>query len=72
MGVSFVSAFIIYKLSSDYDIWKGNCKCYPDSKVHGANMGPIWGRRDPGGPLVGSMNFDIARSAVVTEEALST
>ena len=25
----------------------------PDSKVHGANMGPIWGRRDPGGPHVG-------------------
>ena len=25
----------------------------PDSKVHGANMGPIWGRQDPGGPHVG-------------------
>ena len=24
-----------------------------DSKVHGANMGPIWGRQDPGGPHVG-------------------
>ena len=22
----------------------------PDSKVHGTNMGPIWGRQDPGGP----------------------
>ena len=22
----------------------------PDSKVHGANMGPIWGQQDPGGP----------------------
>ena len=30
---------------------------FPDSKVHGANMGPIWGRQDPGGPHVGSMNF---------------
>ena len=29
----------------------------PDSKVHGANMGPIWGRQDPGGPHVGPMNF---------------
>ena len=28
-----------------------------DSKVHGANMGPIWGRQDPGGPYVGLMNF---------------
>ena len=29
----------------------------PDSKVHGANMGPIWGRLDPGGPHVGPMNL---------------
>ena len=29
----------------------------PDSNVHGANMGPIWGRQDPGGPHVGPMNF---------------
>ena len=29
----------------------------PDSKAHGANMGPIWGRQDPGGPHVGPMNF---------------
>ena len=32
---------------------------YPDSKVHGANMGPTWGRQDPGGPHVGPMNFAI-------------
>ena len=31
----------------------------PDSKVHGANVGPIWGRQDPGGPHVGPMNFAI-------------
>ena len=31
----------------------------PDSKVHGANMGSIWGRQDPGGPHVGPMNFAI-------------
>ena len=31
----------------------------PDSKIHGANMGPIWGRQDPGGPHVGPMNFAI-------------
>ena len=30
-----------------------------DSKVHGANMGPIWGRQDPGGPYIGPMNFAI-------------
>ena len=32
---------------------------YPDSKVHGGKMGPIWGRQDPGGPHVGPMNFAI-------------
>ena len=32
---------------------------FPDSKVHGANMGPIWGRQDPGGTHVGPMNFAI-------------
>ena len=31
----------------------------PDSKVHGANMGPTWGRQDPGGPHVGLMNLVI-------------
>ena len=29
----------------------------PDSKVQGANMGPIWGLQDPGGPYDGPMNF---------------
>ena len=23
----------------------------PDSKVHGANVGPTWGRKDPGWPM---------------------
>ena len=31
----------------------------PDSKVHGANMGPTWGRQDPGGPHVVPMNLAI-------------
>ena len=32
---------------------------YPDKKVHGAYMGPTWGRQDPGGPHVGPMTFAI-------------
>ena len=32
---------------------------HPDSKVHGANMGPIWGRHYPGGTYVGPMDFAI-------------
>ena len=31
----------------------------PDRKVHEANMGPIRGRQDQGGPHVGPMNVDI-------------
>ena len=34
-------------------------KHIPGNKVHGANMGPIWGRQDQGGPHVGPMNFAI-------------
>ena len=29
---------------------------FPDSKVHGANMGSTCGRQDPGGPHVGHVN----------------
>ena len=32
---------------------------YSNSKVHGANMGPTWGRRDPGGPHIGPMSLAI-------------
>ena len=38
---------------------------YPDSKVHGAKMGPIWGWQDPGGPHVGPMNFAIWVSMMI-------
>ena len=31
----------------------------PDSKIHGADMGPTWGRQDPGGSHVGPMNLGI-------------
>ena len=31
----------------------------PDSKVHGASMGPIWDRQDPGGPHIGPMSLSI-------------
>ena len=32
---------------------------FPDSKVHGATMGPTWGWQDPGGPHVGQVNLAI-------------
>ena len=31
----------------------------PDSKVLGANTGPIWGRQDSGGPHVGPINIAV-------------
>ena len=32
---------------------------FPDSKVHGANMGPTWVLSAPDGPHVGPMNLAI-------------
>ena len=33
-----------------------------NSKVHVANMGPMWGPQDPGGPQVGQVNLAIWKS----------
>ena len=57
----------MYFFSSHYNeanitlaAWDQSVLCtIPDSKVHGANMGSIWGRQDPGGPHVGPMSFAI-------------
>ena len=38
----------------------------PDSRVHGANMGPIWGRKGPGGPHVGPMNIALCDISLST------
>ena len=32
-----------------------------DSKIHGANIEPIWGRQGPGGPHVDPMNLAIVQ-----------
>ena len=37
-----------------------------DSKIHGANVGPTWGRQDPGGPHIGHMNFAIWEAIIWT------
>ena len=36
----------------------------PGGKVHGANMGPIWGQQDLGGSHIGPMNFAICEDAM--------
>ena len=48
---------VIERYTSLLALYAGN-HC-PDCKVHGANVGPIWGRHDPGGPYGGPMNFVI-------------
>ena len=53
---------IVYVLDtkqSGVSVWDNASYDNPASKVHGPNMGPIWGRQDPGGPHVGPMNFAI-------------
>ena len=50
--------------------WQGAKRilCYMiHSKVHGANMGPTWGRQDPGGPHVGHTNLAILGGLLCTE-----
>ena len=32
--------------------WEVENRIVPDRKVHGAKMGPIWGRQDPDGPML--------------------
>ena len=41
----------------------------PGKMVHGANMGPIWGRQDPGGPHAGPMNFAICHVIITSHDA---
>ena len=43
------------KYFSSCNGWGAN-KIIPDSKVHGANTGPIWDQQDPGGPRVVPMD----------------
>ena len=63
-GVSFVS----YTKENDRDISRTHgkntrrdwfCVNNPDSKVHGASMGPTWAPSAPDGPRVGPMNLAI-------------
>ena len=52
MGVTKIISFFIFAVFENYQNSDN-----PDSKVHGANMGPIWDQQEPGGPHVGPMSF---------------
>ena len=53
-AVQIVSTLVIIRKTKWLDV-----EYNPDSKAHGANMGPICGRQNPGGPHVGPKNFAI-------------
>ena len=52
-----VDHVVFYVMHSQ--VWYKGVYHVPNSKVHGANMGPIWGQQDPVGSHVGPMNFGI-------------
>ena len=47
-----------FRPSCHYSI--ASVDAFPDSKVHGTNVGPIWGRQELGGLHVGHMNLVIS------------
>ena len=59
--VTAVTALVKLAASVDYSsqAYTSVLQYIPDSKVHGANMGPIWGWQDPSGTHFGPMNFAI-------------
>ena len=42
---------------SDRSVIRQASQRHPDNKVHRADMGPTWGRQDPGRPHIGHMNL---------------
>ena len=72
-GTGWPSSGVAHAQSNDQEQWQDFCFSVhglPDSKVHGANMGPIWGRQDPGGPHVGPMNLAIWATVSYKNQAL--
>ena len=54
--------------------WSVDMSVYgiPDSKVHGANMGPTWVLSAPDGPHVGPMNLAIREAIRYYNKSQST
>ena len=52
-------AMLCARLQTDPSVKNGCCWQFPDSNVHGANMGPTWVLSAPDGPHVGPMNLAI-------------
>ena len=65
MGKWYMPSIFVDVISHSCANWTGGIALlysrggYPDSKVHGAYMGPIWVMSAPDGPHLGPMNFTI-------------
>ena len=57
LSIQFIARGKTYPTMPCYLSHEMDIRNSPDIKVHGANMGPIWGWQDPGGPHVGPTNF---------------
>ena len=61
----FIIRIIMYDITR-MGLWK---RVTPDSKVHGANMGPTWVLSDPGAPHVGPINLALRAHLNITNYA---
>ena len=52
IGIALTSSCGVMNVRSYLFILQFQSQCIPDSKVHWANPGPIWGRQDQGGPML--------------------
>ena len=57
-GCNIMSSLWLHVISLTFII-QGYFTDIPDSKIHGAIMGPTWGQQGPGGCHVGPMNLAI-------------
>ena len=58
-SISHVNRRRMFIIRALLTVYQGICKHIPDSKVHGANMGPTWVLSVPDGPHVDPMNLAI-------------
>ena len=67
---AWLGYYVINTLKPKWSLFYRQCLMHfylknPDSNVHVANMGPIWGRQDPGGPHLGPMNTAIREALLI-------
>ena len=58
-GVLYCENYVVEVIYDSNFLPEFSVQNTPDNKVHGVNMGPIWGRQGPGGPHVRVVSFAI-------------